>query len=305
MTAGLILIFLLVLVLPFFSRKVEHNLEGFLFIMGVLAAWISGVLQPSLFAEALGVPLKITAAVLVFGLLFRALRMTIRRLFHGLALRLSLFFFIFAVIVALGILSSIITAIIAALILVEVVDAFDLDRRTELAIVICGCFAIGLGAVLTPLGEPLSTILVAKLKGGPYHADFLFPLRMFGILIVPGVVICGVAPLFLAVREPKMAPSLGEEFEETTATLIARALRVYVFIMALIFLGAGFKPLVEAYFVKLPGLALYWLNMVSAILDNATLTAAEVGPALALPQIRDAVLGLLISGGMLIPGNIP
>jgi predicted cation transporter len=75
--------------------------------------------------------------------------------------------------------------------------------------------------------------------------------------------------------------------------------------MALIFLGAGFKPLIERYLVNLPSLVLYWANMVSAVLDNATLAAAEIGPSLTETQIKDALLGLLISGGMLIPGNIP
>jgi predicted cation transporter len=45
--------------------------------------------------------------------------------------------------------------------------------------------------------------------------------------------------------------------------------------------------------------------MVSAILDNATLTAAEIAPSLSQSQIDGALYGLLISGGMLIPGNIP
>ena len=45
--------------------------------------------------------------------------------------------------------------------------------------------------------------------------------------------------------------------------------------------------------------------MVSAILDNATLTAAEIAPSMAQNQINAALMGLLISGGMLIPGNIP
>ena len=45
--------------------------------------------------------------------------------------------------------------------------------------------------------------------------------------------------------------------------------------------------------------------MVSAILDNATLAAADIGPSLSVAQIKSALLGLLISGGMLIPGNIP
>ena len=44
--------------------------------------------------------------------------------------------------------------------------------------------------------------------------------------------------------------------------------------------------------------------MISAILDNATLAAAEISPAMD-QTIRAVLLGLIISGGMLIPGNIP
>ena len=47
------------------------------------------------------------------------------------------------------------------------------------------------------------------------------------------------------------------------------------------------------------------MNMISAILDNATLTAAEISKAMTQKQINAALYGLLISGGMLIPGNIP
>jgi len=59
------------------------------------------------------------------------------------------------------------------------------------------------------------------------------------------------------------------------------------------------------YLSKIPSWQLYWLNMSSAVLDNATLTAIEIGPAMSLPQIRGIIMGLLIAGGMLIPGNIP
>ena len=45
--------------------------------------------------------------------------------------------------------------------------------------------------------------------------------------------------------------------------------------------------------------------MVSAVLDNATLAAAEISPVLSLEQMTGALVALLISGGMLIPGNIP
>ncbi len=49
---------------------------------------------------------------------------------------------------------------------------------------------------------------------------------------------------------------------------------------------------------------LFWANTVSAALDNATLVALEVHK-MTLPRAREAILALLISGGMLIPGNIP
>jgi predicted cation transporter len=45
--------------------------------------------------------------------------------------------------------------------------------------------------------------------------------------------------------------------------------------------------------------------MISAIVDNATLTAAEISTSMTEAQVRDLLLGLLLSGVMLIPGNIP
>lgn len=50
---------------------------------------------------------------------------------------------------------------------------------------------------------------------------------------------------------------------------------------------------------------LYWINMVSAVLDNATLAAAEISSEMGTMTIKSILMGLLISGGMLIPGNIP
>ncbi len=75
--------------------------------------------------------------------------------------------------------------------------------------------------------------------------------------------------------------------------------------MALIFLGEGFKPIILAYIIHIPSVALYWVNTVSAVLDNATLAAAIMSPALTEIQIKSSLIALLVSGGMLIPGNIP
>ncbi|HZH82639.1 MAG TPA: DUF1646 family protein, partial [Phototrophicaceae bacterium] len=121
------------------------------------------------------------------------------------------------------------------------------------------------------------------------------------------VVVLGIAGTFLVVEELEdSGDSLAaEKNEEKLSEVFIRAAKVYLFVMALIFLGAGFKPLIDSYLLKLPSQILFWVNMISAILDNATLAAAEIGPSLSTAQIKSALLGLLVSGGMLIPGNIP
>lgn len=82
--------------------------------------------------------------------------------------------------------SSLITAIIASLFLVEIANLMPLERSDKIKMVIIACFAIGLGAVLTPLGEPLSTIAVTKLQGPPYNATFWYLADQLGILITLG-----------------------------------------------------------------------------------------------------------------------
>jgi predicted cation transporter len=47
------------------------------------------------------------------------------------------------------------------------------------------------------------------------------------------------------------------------------------------------------------------VNIISAVLDNATLASAEISAKMSLLQVKSVLMGLLISGGMMIPGNIP
>ena len=60
--------------------------------------------------------------------------------------------------------------------------------------------------------------------------------------------------------------------------------------MALTFLGAGFEPLIEKYLLDLNPLVLYWINMISAVLDNATLAAAEISPAMRCDTLKQSYL---------------
>lgn len=292
-------ILLLVLVLPLVSRRVEQNLEAFLFGMGVLAALAAEVLSGYLVRDALIHPLPITIAVFVSGLLFKWFRSYIGEGLVRLRLVLPVRLVVAVVVTTLALLSSMITVIIASLVLVELISAMRFRQEDESRLVVIACMAIGLGAALTPIGEPLSTIATAKL-----NQDFWFLMRLLGPWVVPGIVVLGVLSAFQPLRYH--GETLAEPpHQETYRDVVVRAFRVYLFVMALTLLGEGFRPIIDRFIIHLDSRILYWMNMVSAILDNATLTAAEISPKMDPQQVRAVLMGLLISGGMLIPGNIP
>ncbi|HHY94508.1 MAG TPA: DUF1646 family protein [Firmicutes bacterium] len=298
---GLTVILLLVLALPFAVRAVEHNLEPFLFVMGLAATIISGTLSGRLFLHALREPIFITAAVLVAGLLFKLLQHKVGAAVEGAARRLSMAVFCALMVVVLGMLSSVITAIIASLVLVEVVHALPISRPDKIRLDVLACFAIGLGAALTPIGEPLSTIAISKLG-----QTFWFLAGLLGKYIVPGIIALALLTGYLLRKSLQTGSETASRIEpETYTAVIVRAAKVYLFVMALVLLGEGFKPVIEAYILKLPPQALYWINTISAVVDNATLTAAEIEPHMSNLQVEGILMGLLIAGGMLIPGNIP
>lgn len=304
---GLFALFAVVLIGPLVSKPIEHNLEVFLFLVGALGVTIAGIWHLELLREAAAEPVLkgIVPAVLVAGLLFHFGRDHIRGALALVLRRLPLKVLVFLTVVALGLASSIVTAIIAALVLVEVVNALPLERRARVGITVVACFAIGLGASLTPVGEPLSTIAITKLKGEPYHADFFFLLRLLGEYVVPGILAFAALGALLAGAMKRGLDNLAPHEAGHIVDVFARGIKVYIFVAALILLGGAFKVLIDKYVIAVPAQGLYWINISSAVLDNATLTAAEIGPSLKLAQIQSALLGLLVAGGMLIPGNIP
>jgi len=302
--AGLIIIILLVLTLPFFVKPIERNLEPFLFVMGLAATIVSGVLNIELIREILTNHLMymITAAVLIFGLLFARFQNNIHIWINKILEHIPLNLFVFFIVVLLGLCSSIITAIISALILSEIINAIPLQRKEKINTTIIGCFSIGLGAALTPIGEPLSTIVISKLG-----EQFFYLLKLLGVFIIPGVIVFGLLSS-LSVKRASKDSDTGETIDledETTKGVVLRAGKIFLFIMALELLGKGFEPVINTYIIHLDGRILYWINMISAVLDNATLAAAEISPAMSGLQIEAILMGLLVSGGMLIPGNIP
>ncbi|HNX40028.1 MAG TPA: DUF1646 family protein [Methanothrix sp.] len=304
---GLALVALAVLIGPFTVKKIEHNLEAFLFVMGVLSVTIAGAWEMNLISEAVKEPVVkgIVPAVLVAGIAFHYGRVKAQSAMSHILDMVSIKAVVFVMIAGLGLMSSIITAIIAALLLVELVNCMPLERKDRINLVIIACFSIGLGAVLTPLGEPLSTIAISKLQGPPYNAGFFFLFDKLAMYVIPGVLALGLLGALFTGKAARQECVAAVDDRETMRDVAVRAVKVYVFVMALLLLGAGMKIIIDKYFTAIPSEVLYWVNMLSAILDNATLTAAEIAPSLSLGQITAALMGLLIAGGMLVPGNIP
>jgi predicted cation transporter len=113
------------------------------------------------------------------------------------------------------------SAILAAIILVEMVNALPISRKSRIDLTVIACFSIGLGAALTPLGEPLSTIAISKLSGEPYNADFYFLFNMLGKYIFPGILAYGlIGMFFLGKVDLKDQGMKANEYNETLKDVI-------------------------------------------------------------------------------------
>lgn len=299
--------------LPLLVHKVEKNLEIFLFVMGVAAIMVTKQFNWHEHLEVLGHIFSnfnlylITAVVFALSLAFMLLEKKIDYVAGSLLEKLPLKVAVVVVILVLGLLSSLITAIIASMLLAEIVGMLPIKRKQTVRVNVVACFAIGLGAALTPVGEPLSTIVISKLD-----ADFLYLFRLIGPYVIPGVILLAMLGAFVVHDWKKDVGVSVESLDPDKLTMkgvLMRTVKIFAFIVALELLGAGFQPFIDAYVLKLDNFVLYLINMVSAILDNATLAAAEISPSMHGPehveQVKTILMSLLISGGMLITGNIP
>lgn len=299
---------LVVLFLPLTVHKVEENLEMFLFVCGAAAATVSNVWSGHLVLTALEDPIKITLAVLIAGLLFRQFNKHLQQLTQISVKKIGLRWTLFSIVLILGLTSSIITAIIAALILAEITVMLPLERAGRIKLVTFSCYAIGMGAVLTSIGEPLGTVVISKLAGPPHNAGFFYLIEHVGWFVLGGVFF--MAGMASSIREGTIKHAPGAHAVEVGADhdlkgIFIRAGKVYLFVMALTLLGDGLKPLALQTISHLSANWLYWINILSAVLDNATLAAIEVTPTISDRTLTFLLMSLIVSGGMLIPGNIP
>ncbi|HJU28129.1 MAG TPA: DUF1646 family protein [Candidatus Binataceae bacterium] len=283
---------------PLLIAPVGRNLELYCLSLGMAGVTAGAQWEWELAKHAATAPLMITLAVLAAGLLFEYGRTPLDRAFarmravmpRPLLTALSIF--------VIATLSSVITAIVAALVLVEALGLLQVAGENRTRVAVAGCFAIGLGAALTPIGEPLATLVAGSLQLG-----FFGLFRMLGPWVMPGVV--GVSALagFFARGDYDLAAS-EIHVRESKWELLFESAKVYGFIAGLVLISEAYAPLAARYLPLFGDDALFWANTISAALDNATLVALEVHH-MSAGRAMDVLLSLLVSGGILIPGNIP
>jgi predicted cation transporter len=201
--------------------------------------------------------------------------------------------------IVLGFSAAFITPVVSALIFVEAISLLRLGRQAEIVATVLACFAIGIGAGITPLGMPGIAVVLRSL-----HADFWYLARLLGPFVAAGVALTSIPSLFLPLDSGDPLHATGRE-EAWRLVLLVRPGKVYAFIAGLVALSEALRPTVDTFFPQIPSGALFWLSTISAVVNNSTLAVVEIGPTLSVGQQRAALLGLLISGGMLISGNIP
>lgn len=293
------------LVWPLASKWVENHLELFLLAVGAAAVTVINGWSTGFIYQTLNAPVNVAFIVLVVSVIFNYYSRYIFRilfiLFRYLEPRYS-----FAVLVCvLGITSSIFSVTVAALVLAEVLQVVNLERDQTVKVTVYACYAIGMGAVLLPLAEPLGLVIYNELASGPHQADFFFMLKHFFWWIVPGISLMALAAGY-TVRHANTQVQLHiREDKEDYKSMLRRTWHIYMFVAALHLISTGLRPFAQSTIAHLSGKILFWANSVSVIIDNATLAAIEVTPTVTLPNLMYMVIGLAAFGSMLIQGNLP
>lgn len=293
-----VVILALLLFGPLAITTIEHNIELYCLALGVLATLLGTGFTRELILDALHEPIAISIAVIVAALLFGWTRPALDRGFRHLRRRVSRPVLTAASIFVIASISSVITAIVGALVLIEVIGLLHFASDKRVRVTVAGCFAIAMGASLTPLGEPLSTLAARALD---LHFMGLF--ELLAPWILPGVLASSIIAGAFARGEYAEAPA-GVHMQQSYTTIFVQAAKVFAFIAGLVLISHAYGPIANEYVSKMSNDLLFWANTVSAALDNATLVALEIH-SMTLPRAREAILSLLVSGGMLIPGNIP
>src|SRR5699024_8476633 len=96
--------------------------------------------------------------------------------------------------------------------------------------------------------------------------EFFYLFKMLAIYVIPGVIAFGLLAAFVSGKSEKPTTDNHEPSEvESYTEIVVRSLKIYLFVMALTFLGSWFQPFIERCLLDLSAVILYLINMVSAV----------------------------------------
>lgn len=293
------------LVWPLASRWVESHLELFLLGVGAAAVTVSGGWSVDFLYETLNYPVNVAFIVLIVSVIFNNYSRYIFRVLFAFFKKMEPRYSFAVLIFLLGMTSSLVSVTVSALVLAEVLKVVNLERTATVRITVFACYAIGLGAVLTPLAEPLGLIINNALSVPPHNADFFFLLKHFFWWIAPAVLLLSAAAGYFARNAGTTLQMHIREDKETYSSMLRRTLHIYMFVAALNLISTGLRPLAQSTITHLGGKVLFLANAVSVIIDNATLAAIEIVPSISMNDLVYMVIGLAAFGSMLVQGNLP
>jgi predicted cation transporter len=239
---GLIPIFVAVLLGPLLVKKIEQNIEAFLFLMGVCAVAISRSWHISLVEEAAGEPIivGIVLSVLLSGLIAHYLGPHFLRgindtLQDGITMKVIFL----EMIVVLGLSAIIITPILPFFLLVEVANHLPLTRRVRANLTVLASFSIFLGALLALVETPHSAIAIAKMQGALPPANVL-PLELQSLYIMLFILALGLIGTFFTGEWVITMETRTKEGGAALRNMAVWSARVCMFVGALLLIGVAF-----------------------------------------------------------------
>ena len=239
---GLIPIFVAVLLGPLLVKRIERNLEIFLFLMGICAVAISRSWHIDIVEEAVQEPLVIGIVlfVLLAGLIEHYIKPDFLRSINAILLDdITMKVIIQEIVVVLGLLAAIISPILSFFMLVEAVNHLHLTRKTRAKITLLGCISIFLGAALALVDGPSSMIAVTKMQGALPSGSFL-PVEIQGFYMILSILALGLISMFFTGEK---VDSMGKQTHEKVSAHKSMAIwiaRVCMFTGALLLVGVAF-----------------------------------------------------------------
>lgn len=289
---------------PLLSKEIEDRVEWLVVGLGFFTLTVTWGWSERIVLASLGRAGGLCGALLLGALFFSLVHARLRALSAKAEARIGSRAAVALAVAFSGLAAPLVSAGVAVLLLVELLGALKLAELGRSEAAVLGCLAVGFGSGLSALGGPSSAVLLSKLGGAAYPIGPYFLFVLVGPWAVSGIVAMALCAAAVSGSSDPAAKPMPEEPLILWSLLVMTG-RIFVFTAGLVLLGEGLLPLIEKRFMGIPAPGFYWTNAAAAVMDNASLIAVEISPAMSQDQLRYGFLGMLAAGGAFLVGDAP